>query len=730
MPDPARLATPLPLLLAALVAVAGPALLAWNAPPSSTFLNQALAMAGWCLVTMVLARWLPSRDLLYRGGLGLVWWALGLVMLAALLSPVWAGLPWGLSLSATGVLLVTGLVASAGAAVSQSRRSAVVFRALAWALVVAGVGSGAVAAIQLFEPAWADGAWIARSTVDGRAVGNLRQANHLATLLLWSAVALAWLADMRWRRSGTDQAYAPTELDTRAHHRQAAPRVWWPSAKQTTVWSIRLLALAAMALFMAGVVFSGSRTGLLGTLVLAAWGGIDRRLAKGTRVLLVAAPVLAAVAWWAMSTGTVGGATSSAGAAATALAGQSLVRAGSDISSSRFAIWSNTLQLIAQNPWLGVGFGEFNFAWTLTPFPNRPIAFFDHTHNLPLQLLVELGIPLGLVVMGFLCWALWRAWRQVRRHDGEHGLAIRAAFVMVMLMVLHSQLEYPLWYAHFLLPTAFALGLCIAGNERRSVALRAEDATRTQPVRTMLMAGLLGLVGTGAAAWDYQRVVEVFKPSPGAPPLDQRIAEGRQSWFFAHHADYAVVTTAPRPSTYMPAFDRAAHHLLDVRLMRAWAQALDETNQVDRSRHMAQRLAEFRNPQAADFFAVCAQPVTLKPAGAGSPLASETASSTLAAASGTTAASDIASMAATPNGASVVNSRSMTAASVPTVNGAPRPASWVEMAASFPLPVPLAALPKGPAPPPPDPAFSTPTVSAVPFQCLKPNRVLGFQDFR
>ena len=69
-----------------------------------------------------------------------------------------------------------------------------------------------------------------------------------------------------------------------------------------------------------------------------------------------------------------------------------------DVSSSRFAIWSNTLALIRAHPWSGVGFGEFNFAWTLTPFPDRPVAFFDHTHNLALHLAVELGIPLTLVV--------------------------------------------------------------------------------------------------------------------------------------------------------------------------------------------------------------------------------------------------------------------------------------------------------------------------------------------
>ena len=31
------------------------------------------------------------------------------------------------------------------------------------------------------------------------------------------------------------------------------------------------------------------------------------------------------------------------------------------------------------------------------------MAFFDHTHNLPLQFAVELGLPLALLVLG-RCW--------------------------------------------------------------------------------------------------------------------------------------------------------------------------------------------------------------------------------------------------------------------------------------------------------------------------------------
>jgi len=278
-----------------------------------------------------------------------------------------------------------------------------------------------------------------------------------------------------------------------------------------------------------------------------------------------------------------------------------------DLSSSRFAIWRDTLGLIRAHPWLGVGFGEFNFAWSLTPFPQRPVAFFDHTHNLPLQLAAELGVPLALAVLALLALALWQAWRRSLAVAGDTGAALRAAFVMVLLMALHSQLEYPLWYAHFLLPTALVWGLCL-GAAAEAPGPRSGAGWPRWPVA----AGVAMAVAALVVVVDFYRVVVIFSPPTAAAPLEERIAAGQRSWFFAHHADYAAATTAERPADAMPAFARASHYLLDTRLMIAWAEALAQSGDIERARHLAARLREFRNPAADEFFAPCAD-ATLQP---------------------------------------------------------------------------------------------------------------------
>jgi O-antigen ligase len=541
-----------------LLAVTLPALLAFNLPPSATFFNQAASLIGWGLWLTVLTIAAPARvGMLRNGPLAALLTALGLVTAAALASPLWAGLPPSLSMSAAGMLAATALVALTGAAVRHSGRGQAAYTAFCIALVVAGVASTAIGIVQVFAPQWGGGDWIAQSAFNGRAAGNLRQPNHLSTLLLWSAVAVVWLSAVR-----------------RIH---------------------RAAMIMLGALMVLGLVLSASRTGMVGAILLALWGVLDRRLGRADRACLGAVPIVYAVFWVALS------GFGSPGEPAVFGGDKHVFK--SDISSERFAIWSDTIALIAAHPWSGVGVGEFNFAWTLTPFPGRPTQFFDHTHNLPLQFAVELGLPLAAAVLALLMWALVGAFQAARQSEAESDRHLRAAFVMVLMMAVHSQLEYPLWYAYFLLPTAFAFGLCLGAPAQEPVAAPPTAAARG--TRPLLIAAMLLTIGGIASVIDYWRVVVIFAPPANAAPLSQRILEGRRSWFFGHHADYAAATSVADPSKVMPAFDTATHYLLDTRLMVAWANALNGRGDVELARHIAARLREFRNPASDEFFAVC-----------------------------------------------------------------------------------------------------------------------------
>jgi hypothetical protein len=549
------------------LAIGLPMLLAFNLPPSSTFLNQAVALVGWGAWLSVLAGSPPVGHARRASGLIALQGALALLLLSALTSPLWTELPWSLSLSAAGLIVAAAIAAQAGGTVAQGGSALAGFRALCIGMVAAGVLSSAVGLVQVFAPNWPDGDVIARTYIEGRAVGNMRQPNHLSSLLLWSVVAATWLGEARVIKR----------------------------------WASSLLTL----LFIFVVVLTASRTGALSMLLLLAWGVVDKRLARPARRMLICSPIIYGVFWygtgvWADYSHHVFG-------------GETRFTTKGDISSSRWGIWSNTLSLIHMHPWVGVGFGEFNFAWTLTPFPGRPVAFFDHTHDLILQFLVELGIPLGLLVLGLMLYALVRAFRGGRHSvpvDAPPGDALLrpAAFLMVLLILLHSLLEYPLWYAYFLLPAAFAFGLCLA--EPGPEPAKAAPAR----LRPLLVASLLLLLSGAASLLDYSRVVVIFAPAASdTRSLAERIVDGRHSVFFAHHADYAAATTSDHPADVMPAFLTAPHYLLDARLLEAWAKALDEAGDTEHARYLAQRLREFKNEQSAAFFAPCDKPESGKP---------------------------------------------------------------------------------------------------------------------
>lgn len=549
----------------ALLAIAAPTLIAAHDPPSVTFYNQALAVLGWGLWLAWMGRAPGGLDTPATPRAQAGHWALtgmlAVLAAAAFGSGVFGTLPTGLSLMGGGMSLAALLAFHSGWRQGRSVTRDGIAELFFGALAVAGGLGLLLAAVQVFMPSWADGTFIASPNMAGRAVGNLRQPNHFSTLLVFAAAGLAWLGARRRLRPG--------------------------------------VAALGVALCIGGIVLTASRTGMVAMVFLTAWGVLDRRLPRTLRVTLVAAPLLYG-AWW-------GGMWLLAHADRTvAFAGETRLHDSSDISSSRFKIWANVLSLIQQHPWWGVGYGEFNLAWTLTPFPNRPAAFFDHTHNVVLQWAVELGLPAAIVLSVLALWGWWslvRPGSEGERQTGEPA-TVGAAAVIVTTAGLHSLLEYPLWYSYFLLPTAFAWGLGLAA--RQGVAREAGGA---RP-RWCLAGGVVMALMAIWCALDYQAAANIYAPRPGASSLERRIAFAKQMPWWGYQADYAEVTVVDKsePSAPPQAFRRTLHNLLDARLMTAYARSLAEHGEIDKARFVVARLKEFKNASAKTFLAACDAP--------------------------------------------------------------------------------------------------------------------------
>ncbi len=553
-------------LIGLLLGVTLAPLVAYNQTPSATLYNQLLAFAGLGLTVAGLA-WSGSL----RAGWRVDGVSLGLLLMTvvALAAPSTNGLPWSMALTSAAMLLGALLAVQTGRAIMPEHRDDLL-TAFCVALVGAGLLSVIVSVVQMFFPALADGTFIARSGLIGRAVGNMRQPNHLASLLMWACVASVWLAQGGWLARRLGSALLGT-----------------------------LALYLLLFLFVFCVLLSASRTGMIGVGLLALWGAVDARLAPRIRIALGSTLVMFAIGWGLLEWYTA--------VSHHAFGAQSRVSDEGAGSPTRLAILKNAIGLLQRYPLTGAGWGDFNFAWTLTPFPDRPVAFFDHTHNLEMQLLVEMGLPLGLLTLRLLVRGLWSGFARAVRGTA----ATRCAAMLVAMIGLHSQFEYPLWYAYFLLPAALAFGLSLAES--------APDETTRKPGAPSLgkRRPLLTLLGLAVAAVmplviaDYLRIVHIYAPPAGASPLEDRIAAGQRSPLFSLQADYAQATVLPPGELALAAAQRTGHHLIDTRLLMAWAKSLNAVGETDKARYLVERLREFHNAASEEWLAECEEVASL-----------------------------------------------------------------------------------------------------------------------
>jgi O-antigen ligase len=421
-------------------------------------------------------------------------------------------------LSAVCTVAAAGLMACVGAGLA--RASTLQKAALPAGLLAAGFVSAVLGLLQYYGLADPLVPWTASPEL-GQAYGNLRQRNQFATLISMTLIALLWLHAMYGRRA------------------RAA-----------------LLPVAVLLLFAAAA--STSRTGLLqlllicGTAVFLALRELRKPVGETTRhrlpapwLLLALLGVYFAASWllpWIAATGVE-----------TML---QRVRQGAPDTHSRLVLWHNVLELIAQRPWTGWGWGELKFAHYSTLYPGPRFAdILDNAHNLPLHLAVELGIPAAVLICGGFSWIVLAAhpWRET---DPTRLMA----WGVLAMIVLHSLLEYPLWYGPFQLVFGLCLGILWPAAPSASQRPRLKWLTASVLSKTASIA-LLAIVGY--AGWDYTRISQLYLALDDRLPAyrDDTQAKVQDSWLFAAPVQFAELALTPVTSANANANAAEVHAL-------------------------------------------------------------------------------------------------------------------------------------------------------------------------
>lgn len=469
--------------LAALFAL--PFLFPFAVGPSVNVLQQLVA---WACVALSLAlgpRALPSRAVL------------GWLTVTALAVLAGQGQVPAFDGSAVLAVAAVGMAGCVGAGMAHARSPA----PWAWALLTAGLINALLGLLQYYGLAQPLVPWTSAPEL-GQAYGNLRQRNQFATLISLALVSALWLHAAGGRR-------------------------------------VRAALVPAAALLVVAAAAATSRTGLLQLLLIVGGAAFlarrERREPVGLHrlphpwLLIAAVPAYFVAAWLLPQLASPG------------VEGMiTRLRDGAPAAHSRLLLWHNVLDLIAQRPWAGWGWGELKFAHYSTLYAGpRFVEILDNAHNLPLHLAVELGIPAALLICGGFGWLVLaaRPWR-------ERDPARLLAWALLGAIVLHSLLEYPLWYGPFQLVFGLCLGFLWPAAP---VGARAGRA-RWKTVPALAMAAVLALMASvGYAAWDYTRVSQVFLERDRRLPAyrDHPLEVAQGSWLFKAPVAFARLTLTP-----------------------------------------------------------------------------------------------------------------------------------------------------------------------------------------
>ena len=209
---------------------------------------------------------------------------------------------------------------------------------------------------------------------------------------------------------------------------------------------------------------------------------------------------------------------------------------------SRIALWSNVLELVEKKPWLGHGWRSLSYAHYSTDFGElRFMELLDHAHNLPLHLAVELGIPVSLGFCSLVVCAVFKAkpWAETQPDR-------QMAWGMLLVIGIHSMLEYPLWYGPFFLTAMLCVTILLQDRLQFFIEKWSIAGIKYARYAIRLIAISL-LCFTAFAAFDYHRVSQIYlQPEERSSwYADDALGAAQKSVLFQSHAKFAELVITP-----------------------------------------------------------------------------------------------------------------------------------------------------------------------------------------
>ncbi|MEO7887098.1 MAG: Wzy polymerase domain-containing protein [Polaromonas sp.] len=476
--------------------------------------------------------------------------------LAGLLFLFWVSLSGGGTHPWQDITLLAAAMACIGAAALWSSGCGFQYqRAICLVWLIAALSSSAMGLCQYFNLASPLTPWVNVSAA-GEAFANLRQRNQFASLTNIGLLALLWLVAQG--RAG-------------------------------------VCALPMAILLAAGNAASASRTGLLQLLLITAltwfWRVPGRARLLGVCAGAVLAYFISALSLpWLLQL--------ISGVAGNNVFGR---LAGESGCSSRMVLWSNVLELIGQRPWLGWGLNELDYAHYIHLYQGpRFCEILDNAHNLPLHLAVELGIPAAALICAGSAWLVYQA-----KPWSDTDPTRQLAWGVISVIMLHSMLEYPLWYGPFQITFGLCLGLLWATSSATSIGPTFKGNGTRHILLTQTLLAALVTVLLGYAVNSYYRVSQVYLPPSERSPAyrENTLEKIRSAWFFQNQVDFAELSVTALTPQNAEAINALATELLHYSPEpRVIEKVIESAVMLGRDEEALAHLARYRAAFPEDYF--------------------------------------------------------------------------------------------------------------------------------
>lgn len=392
-------------------------LLAWLNPlhigPWVSWHNEVLAFAAITLLFAVVLQQLKAkRTRIHIPRSALVWLALFVVVV---MQSAWGQIEFigdaAVLVFYIGLVFIAqisgfALVHRIGGESSWSDKSVLIPLAVA---ILLGASVSALLAFVQTADVWPESEWILRGYSLRRPGGNMGQPNQLATLLLMGIASLNYLFGEK-----------------------------------------RLQGIAAFMLFgllIAGLGLTESRSGVLGAFALLAFALLHKNRAlagqsvwyciPGFALLIVCFKVLPTISYQLLQAGT-----------------EEVPQLAANLTAgTRLVIWPQLIEASMLHPWLGWGLRQVPLAYNAVLHNYSLGEAFTYAHNLVLDIVLGVGYPLGVVLVGAFSFWTNKMLRAIADRSAWYCMAL------LIPLVVHSLLEFPFAYAYFLVPVALAIGV-------------------------------------------------------------------------------------------------------------------------------------------------------------------------------------------------------------------------------------------------------------------------------